>query len=194
MLGTFDLILIMCGATGAVMVIGSILLLYQGVIKLSERNSGRALEAEFKNQLKINIRNPALGLFAIGFAFFGLALYFAKPEGGPLVVSGNIKIADIDGLVVRLKSEEWPITISSGGEISTTIQPLEKLSVVIEAPPGYRPSRWLHQIKPDEAKNGRIRIVDIPEFKLASGTALIKPKSDNSPQTIPHFESITIDR
>jgi hypothetical protein len=136
---TFDLILIMCGATGVFMVVGSILLLYQGAIKLSERSTNRALEADFMNQLRINIRNPALGLFAIGFAFFGLALYFAKPEGGgPLVVSGQIKIADIDGVLVRLKSEEWPIMVSSAGEIFTTIQPLEKLSVVIDAP-GYRP-------------------------------------------------------
>src|SRR6266511_252143 len=96
MLGTFDLILIMCGATGAVMVVGSILLLYQGVIKLSEQSTGRAVEAEFKNQLKINIRNPALALFAIGFAFFGLALYFGKSDSGPLIVSVQIKMEDLD--------------------------------------------------------------------------------------------------
>jgi hypothetical protein len=81
MLNTFNLILIMCGATGAVMVFGSILLLYLGAIKLSKQDAGHALEAEFKNQLKVNIRNPALGLFIIGFVFFGLALFFAKPEG-----------------------------------------------------------------------------------------------------------------
>jgi len=183
MLNSFDLILVMCGATGAFMVIGSILLLYQGVIKLSSQASRHAVEAEFRNQLKINVRNPALGLFVIGFAFFGLALYFAKPEGGPLVVSGQIRIADIDGVIVRLKSEEWPIAVSSGGEIFSTIQPLEKLSILIEAP-GYRPSKWFHQIKPTEARNGRIEI-SVPEFKLASGTALISPKLDSPPQSIP---------
>jgi hypothetical protein len=181
-LNTFDLILIMCGATGAMMVLGSIWLLYLGAIKLGGSGAGHALEAEFKNQVKINVRNPALGLFALGLAFFGLALYFAKPEGGPLVVSGQIKISDIDGVIVKLKSEEWPITISSGGEIFTTIQPLERLSVVIDAP-GYRPPKWFHQIKPHEAKNGRIEI-DIPEFKLSSGTALSKPKLDNPPQLL----------
>src|SRR5258707_14925309 len=117
MLKTFDLILIMCGGTGAFMVIGSILLLYQGAIKLSEKAGGNALEAEFKDQLKINVRNPALGLFAMGLAFFGLALYFAKPEGGPLIVSGLIKIGDTDAVHVRMKSGEWPIEVSSGGEI-----------------------------------------------------------------------------
>ena len=187
MINPFDLILIMCGATGVVMVVGSIFLLYQGVIKLSGRSSGRALEADFKNQLKINIRNPALGLFVIGLAFFGLALYFATPKEGPLVVSGTIRIADIEGVIVRLKSEEWPITVSSGGEIYTTIQPLEKLSIVIDAP-GYRPPRWFHQIKPNEARNGHVEI-SVPEFERSSGTALTKPKLDNQPpQLIPFLD------
>jgi hypothetical protein len=186
---TFELILIMCGATGAVMVVGSILLLYQGVIKLSEKSAGTSLEAEFKNQLKINVRNPALGLFAIGFSFFALALYFAKPgEGsGPLVVSGHVKIADVEGILVRLKSEEWPITVSSEGEIFTTIQPLEKLAVMIEAP-GYRPPRWFHPIRPDEAKNGRVEM-HIPEFAPASGTVLAKPKLDNPPEAKPKLDN-----
>jgi len=182
---TFDLILIMCGSTGEVMVIGSILLLYQGVIKLSEKTAGTALEAEFKNQLKINVRNPALGLFAIGFSFFALALYFAKPEGGgPLVVRGHIKIANVDGLLVKLRSEEWPITVSSEGEIFTTIQPLEKLAFVIEAP-NYRPPRWFHPIRPDEAKNGHIEM-HIPEFAPASAAVLVNPKLDNAPDSTPN--------
>src|SRR5260370_41263064 len=95
---TFDVVLILCGFTGLVMVVGSIALLYQGVIKLSERSTGTAIEAEFKNQLKVNVRNPALGLFAIGFAFFLLALYFARPrEWEPLVISGHIKAAEVGG-------------------------------------------------------------------------------------------------
>jgi len=70
------------------------LLAISGVIKLSETSVGAAVEAEFQSQLKVNIRNPALGLFTIGFSFFVLALYFAKlGEGGPLVVAGHLKIA-----------------------------------------------------------------------------------------------------
>jgi hypothetical protein len=188
MLSPFELIVIMCGVAGIVMVVGSILLLYQGAIKLHEKGSAHAIEAEFKNQLKVNVRNPALGLFAIGFAFFGLALYFAKPERGPMVVSGQIKIADVGGILVRLKSEEWPISVSSEGEIFTTIEPLEKLSVVIEAP-GYRPPKWYHQIKPHEVKNGRIHI-NIPEFHAVSGTALTKPTLDNTPSRTLQFEPV----
>jgi hypothetical protein len=171
----FDTILIMCGATGAIMVLGSILLLYQGVIKLSERASGSALEAQFKDQVRINIRNPALGLFGIGFSFFLLALYFAKPqEGRPVVLTGHIQIADAGGILVRLKSDEWPITVSSEGEIFTTVQPLEKLALVIEAP-GYRPQKWIHQIRPDEAKNGHIQIAT-PQFTPATAIFLPKPQ------------------
>src|ERR1700682_2967717 len=79
-----------------------------------------------------------------------ISLYFAKPVDGRVFVSGQIKIDEIEGVIVRLKSEEWPITVSSGGEIFTTIQPLEKLSIIIEAP-GYRPPKWDHHIKPTEA-------------------------------------------
>jgi hypothetical protein len=186
MLSPFEVIVLMCGATGVVMVVGSILLLYLGAIKLSEKGTGHALEAEFKNQVRVNVRNPALGLFAIGLAFFGLALYFAKPERGPMIVSGQIKVADVGGILVRLKSEEWPITVSSEGEIFTTIEPLEKLSLVIEAP-GYRPPKWYHQIKPDEVKNGRVHI-NIPEFHLVSGTVLGKPMLENPPEPITQFE------
>jgi hypothetical protein len=170
----FDMILIMCGATGVIMVVGSILLLYQGVIKLGEKAAESALEAQFKDQIRVNIRNPALGLFAIGFSFFVLALYFARPqEGSPVVLSGHIKIADVGGIIVRLKSDEWPITVSSEGEIFTTVQPLEKLEVVIDAP-GYRPPRWVHQIRPDEARNGHVQIAT-PEFTPATGLLLSRP-------------------
>ncbi len=174
---SFATILIMCGATGAIMVVGSIILLYQGAIKLSEKATGSALEAQFRDQIKVNVRNPALGLFAIGLAFFALALYFAKPqEGNPVILSGQIKIADVGGIIVKLKSDEWPITVSSEGEISTTVQPLEKLEVVIDAP-GYTPHRWVHQIRPEEARNGRVNIA-IPEFTPAANVFFAKPPLD----------------
>jgi hypothetical protein len=178
---TFDLVLILCGVTGLIMVVGSIVLLYQGVIKLGERSSGTALEAEFKNQLKVNVRNPALGLFAIGFSFFLLALYFAKPkEWEPIVIRGHIRIPDAGSILVKLKTEEWPMQISSEGGIYATIQPLEKLVILIDAP-GYRPSKWYHQLMPKEAINGRIEIKDIPEFMPTSGAVLGSPKLDKVP-------------
>ena len=188
---TFDTVVIMCGATGVVMVVGSILLLYQGVIKLSERAADGALEAQFKDQIRINIRNPALGLFAIGFFFFALALYFANGQeerakaglGGPVVLSGHIRVGGVqsiaDGIEVKLVSDESPMKVSTQGEISMTVQPLEKLVVEIRAP-GYRPSKWVHPIRSDEQKNGRVQIPDA-EFTPATGLFPAKPRVDGSP-------------
>jgi hypothetical protein len=39
---TFDLVIILRGVAGLVMVVGSIILLYQGVIKLGEKSVGTA--------------------------------------------------------------------------------------------------------------------------------------------------------
>lgn len=168
----------MCGGAGIVMVVGSLLLLYQGVIKLSEKNAGTALEAEFKNQLKINVRNPALGLFAIGFFFFALALYFAKRgEGEPLIISAHIKIENIGDISVKLQTEESKILISSEGRIHTTIHPLEKLLIVAEAP-GYTPKTWVHPMRSDEVKNGRIEI-NFPPFTRPLGVMLMEPKLED---------------
>jgi hypothetical protein len=173
----FDVILILCAWTGAVMVFGSIFLLYRGIIKLSEKSSARGFEADFKNQLKINVRNPALGLFV----FFGLALYFAKPEQSRLVLTGHMKVPDVEGIFVKLRTEE-PITLSSEGDIFTTIQPVEKLWVEISAP-RYRPPQWRHQITPDEARNGRVEI-RMPRFQPTAGIALTTPKLESPPQFI----------
>ena len=186
MLNVFDFVVIMCGFTGMFMVIGSIYLLYRGVIKLGEKAAGSAIEAEFKNQLKVNVRNPALGLFAIGFSFFVLALYFAHPkEDSLLVISGHIKVANADSILVKLKSEEWPILVSSEGEIFATVQPLEKLAVAIEAP-GYTPRIWFHPIRPDETKNGHVEIH--PEFVAAPGTPLTKIQLDPAPPFKPYLD------
>jgi hypothetical protein len=69
-----------------------------------------------------------------------------------------INIADLDGIVARLKFVESPVNVTSDGEIFTTLQPVERLSAAIEAPPGYRPNSWSHQINLDEIKHGRIEI------------------------------------
>jgi hypothetical protein len=98
-----------------------------------------------------------------------------------VVLSGQIRIPDVEGVLVRLQSDEWPITVSSEGEIFTTVQPIEKLAVVVEAP-GYRPPRWVHQIRPDEARDGHIRI-DTPVFTPATGIFLAKPQLGTTPRS-----------
>jgi hypothetical protein len=188
MLSTLNLIAIMCGAAGIIMVIGSMLLLYQGVIKLGEKSTSTALEAEFKDQLKINIRNPALGLFAVGFLFFVVALYFAKREQAePLLITAHLRIADSQdvpqGVIAKLQAEETPITVSSEGEIHTTIQPLEKLLIVVQAP-GYRPPTLVEKINPSEVKNGRIEI-NLHPFVRLPGAILTEPRLENTQRPTP---------
>jgi hypothetical protein len=173
----FDWILVMCALAGLLMVIGSIALLYNGAIQLSEKNPGQAIEAEFKNQLKVNVRNPALGLFVIWFAFFVLPLYVARPESDPpLAIRGHIKIADVEGIAVRLTFVEPQIGVSSEGEIDTIVQPVQNLWITIVPPTGYLPERWSHQIKSDEVKLKHGQIDINPEFRRAPDTGLVKRK------------------
>jgi hypothetical protein len=183
----FDLILVTCAAAGLFMVIGSIALLYKGAIQLSEKDPGQALEAEFKDQLRVNVRTPALALFVIGFAFFGLALFFAKPpESESVVIKGHIKIADIEGLRVTLISDAMPISVESDGEILATIQPVEHLSVLIEPPPGYQPHKQAYLIK-KYVKHGQFEI-PAPEFTHVSENVLATPKPDFPRPKMPTFK------
>lgn len=177
---TLDTLVLLCAVTGLIMIVGSLLLLYRGVIKLSEKVSGSQIEAEFKDQLKVNVRNPALGLFVIGFAFFALALYFGNVEVQPIEFRGVITGAEADHLKVRVRVDEWPVRVSSDGKILETVRPSleEKLSVEILAP-GYQPARWTVNIEPSDARRGRI-VVKPPAFskvieRPAPDPANIKP-------------------
>jgi hypothetical protein len=209
-----SVILVMCAAAGIAMVLGSILLLYRGVIELGGKVAGNALEAQFKDQMKINIRNPALVLFTIGFLFFVLAVYFATREEdarrseeytnreasiakreqeiskreeeigreklSPIIISGHITGADIS--FVKLQSEETQFKVSTDGEVFMTVQPIEKLILVIDAQ-GYKPSQWVHRFRPDEAHNGQVHIN--PEFVPEEATRLRRPISDTGLQQKP---------
>jgi hypothetical protein len=174
----------MCGATGLIMVTGSILLLYRGVIKLSEKSVDSALEAKFRDQIRVNIRNPALGLFAIGFLFFALALYFGKAQERSVVLRGHITTsgapdAAVEGIIVKLRSIEWPIPVPSNGQIEVTVEPLEKLVVEICAP-GYTPDHWKYSMLAHDARNGHLTM-DTPKFTPATGLSLPMPGGQPPP-------------
>ena len=137
--------------------------------------TGLRVELLFEGEPSLRWRWP------VGFFFFALALYFARTaEVHPLVVTGHIKIADTGGLLVRLKSEDWPMPVSSDGEIYATVQPMERLAVQIEAP-GYKPARWYYALRPEDEKNGRVEI-HLPEFTLATGTSLTQSKFEKPPR------------
>jgi hypothetical protein len=188
----FNWIVVMCALAGLIMVTGSIALLYSRAIQLSEKHLGQALEAQFQNQLRINIRNPAIALFAIGVAFFWLALHFAQPESAKLeselVIMGHVEgIASLDGAAGRLTTVDVPITVNPDGSIFTTTTPVERIKVVIEPPPGYGLLPWYHQFNLSEIKHGRVEIY--PKF-ISAGT---KPKPDIQPPQ-PIYKSRTPDR
>jgi hypothetical protein len=162
------------------MVVGSLLLLYRGVIQLEAKVQGTALEAEFKDQLRVNIRNPALGLFAIGFAFFALALFEAHPQDfhpGDLVqLEGNVTLVGADtvgsAISARVYGGDWPVPLPSNGRFVVSVRPVERLFLEVKAP-GYQPSLWTATIDPEQVKEGRIEL-NIPTLKPASGIPLVE--------------------
>lgn len=171
MLNTFDVIVIICGLTGSIMILASLFLLYMGVIKLGGVASQSAFEAQFRDQIRINVRNPALGLFTIGCFLFALALYYARPP--TVVLKGHIHITDLFDVHARLKTDEV-IMVSSDGGFSETVEPWEKLAVVIEVPDGYKPKSYRHQLTAEEVRNGHIDI-DIPEFTPVANVLFPRP-------------------
>jgi hypothetical protein len=193
---SFDLLVMLCGATGALMVIGSLLLLYKGVIQLETKVGGTSIEADFKNQLRVNIRNPALGLFGIGFAFFALALFESHPRNlGPgdlFELEGKIHLVGDDtvGNVVsaRIYSGDWPVPLPSTGEFIVSVRPIEHLFLEVRAP-GYQPSLWTVPINPEGAKEGHV-VLTLPALKPAAGTPLIEHiKSSNGLSQFPTADS-----
>jgi hypothetical protein len=76
---TYDFAILGGTVCGIVMVVGGILLLYKGSIKLEVASKDPALSVEvFEKQFRLTTHAPALGLFAIGLLFVGLAIYFAR--------------------------------------------------------------------------------------------------------------------
>jgi hypothetical protein len=173
----FDVLVVLCGVTGSLMVLGSLLLLYRGVIQLEAKVQGTAIEAEFKNQLRVNIRNPALGLFGIGFAFFALALFESHPHDlgpGDLVqLEGNVSLVGTDTVgniaTARIYGGDMPVPLPSNGRFFVSVRPVEHLILEVRAP-GYQ--IWTDTIDPEQAKEGRVTLA-IPPLKPASGTPLI---------------------
>src|SRR4029450_7143240 len=98
-LNTFDIINL-CGAVcGVIMVCGGILLLWVGAIKLSETADKGNFAVEIRKDIKITTSYPALGIFAIGLLFIGVAAYMAKPEKDVhLSILGQLDVADPGGV------------------------------------------------------------------------------------------------
>jgi len=135
---TYDYAIFGAIICGIIMVIGGILLLYKGAIKLEVASSDAALTLEmFERQFKLTTHAPALGLFIIGLLFAGLAIYFAQATTAmPIKLTGATK--NIEEPVNVLVRSEWGVP-SPQGQVDHVIRPhIDVLWVVITAP-GYKP-------------------------------------------------------
>ena len=133
----------------------------------------------------VNVRNPALGLFVMGFMFFLLALWMVRPpDVNPIEFRGEISGADADSLTVRIKVDDWPVRVGSDGRIADTVRPnlVEKLSVEILAP-GHTPARWRKAIEAAQARKGLIEIRP-PAF------AQVVPRPAPDPNNIKAIEGV----
>ncbi len=77
-IGIFELVILMCALCGVIMVIGSLLLIYKGIIRLKEASCDNSISVELMNQIKISTRYPALAFFVCGFVFLFTAIWFSK--------------------------------------------------------------------------------------------------------------------
>jgi hypothetical protein len=132
-MGTYDYSIFGATICGIIMVLGGIILLYKGAIRLEVASKDPALTVEmFQKELKLSTRTPALGLFIIGLCFVMLSIYFGRDVAAtPIEVRG---IAEgVEGQVtIRLQSE-WPIK-AHAGRVHQVVRPqLDVLWVVVSA-------------------------------------------------------------
>ncbi|MDT8383461.1 MAG: hypothetical protein RRB22_03515 [Gammaproteobacteria bacterium] len=166
-MGTYDYAIggaILCGI---IMVLGGIVLLYKGAIRLEVAAQDPALTVEmFQKELKFTTRVPALGLFIIGLCFVVLAIYFGQDVAATAIeVRGKTEGVD-EQVTIRLQSQ-WPIDAHQG-QVHQVVRPqLDVLWVVVSAP-GYKP----HYISfsRDELRHG----VDFGSVKLTRATPRVE--------------------
>ena len=155
---TYDLAIIGGTASGIIMVLGGIVLLYKGAIKLEVASRDPALTVEmFERRLKLTTHAPALGLFIIGLLFVALSIYFAQP---PIVneipVKGIVENIE-DNITVKVKSKDWDVEAHKG-KVHDVIHPnLDVLWVVISAP-GYREHAQDFELRKGGVDLGKIQL------------------------------------
>jgi hypothetical protein len=133
---TYDYTLLGGTFCGIIMVVGGILLLYKGAIKLEVASKDPALTLEvFEKQFKLTTHAPALGLFVIGLLFIGLAIYFGRETTAtPIELKGETGVTDEPVTVFVLS--RWGVP-AVGGSVHHVLRPhLDVLWIDISAP-GY---------------------------------------------------------
>ncbi|MBI4966067.1 MAG: hypothetical protein HY913_22500 [Desulfomonile tiedjei] len=125
-MNTYDVLLILGGICGIIMVLGGIILLYKGAISLKERSQAKAMTLEFRNMFKMTTQYPALGLFLIGLAFIGLALYAGSRDATfPVTIEGKVTgDSPPDIALVVIPHQNWTEFVNpKNGEFTAKMSP-----------------------------------------------------------------------
>jgi len=156
---TFDVLTILAGLCGMIMVIGSMVLLYKGVITLSGITPEEALSVQFTNMIKVTTHYPSLALFVIGLIFIIVAQMNAKPNQVALWIKGNVSGADADTVTMLVSVATVPTHVMPDGSVVGTLRLSQyPLKIEIDAP-GHNP--WTTWVDPSENKSGAIRLGEV---------------------------------
>lgn len=181
-MATLDITIIGGTICGIIMVVGGILLLYKGAIRLEVASKDPSLTLElFAKQFKLTTHAPALGLFVIGLLFVGLSIYFAeRMTAAPIELVGDTEVAE--GPVRVLVRSEWELPTVEG-KLRHVLRPnLDVLWILISAP-GHRSYTKSFTMK-EVGGN-----VDLGAIKLRKEIDRIQPKAKNIPALPPGIES-----
>jgi len=158
-----------CGIT---MVVGGILLLYKGAIKLEVASKDPALTVDlFKSQFSLTTRVPALGLFVIGLLFVGGTLWVARDTDVQRIpVSGEIE--NVDEPLTVTAYTQWSVN-ASRKEVSDVLRPsFDVLWIRVQAP-GFQ---QVEKAFPKESRSGEIKLGKV---RLERVVPKIHPKEAN---------------
>jgi|GEM_PF-1670263 hypothetical protein len=173
---TFDVVAMLGGICGLLMVVGGMLLLYKGVITLSQASKEEAVSLEFKNTLKVSTHYPAIGLFVVGLAFIITAIWFSRSTAYQFKIVGHVKGLE-SGNPVQVLVEmpaSWNGEAYDDGQIIASVTPKMDILVVRVIAPGYQERKI-----PIETKNSRLGELSLGDITL--GTKLIqRPQVDSS--------------
>lgn len=185
---TFDMVIVLGGVCGLVMVVGGILLFYKGAISLKEASSQGAVDLEFKKMFRITTHYPALGFFIIGLLFIVTAAMFSKPARvSPLRIEGKLNVLDPSSVTIRVSAGNWMLEPSTDGTIKGTIYPdMDILKVEITAP-GYIPPSIKKTLRRDDIKAGTALLGEIAFQEKRLDKPPVDPgKIVAAPPSLPH--------
>lgn len=176
---TFEIV-ITCGAIcGVLMVVGGMVLLAIGAIKLEavapalagpegEKAPPAALVLAYKDTVKVTAHYPALALFLIGVIFIFASAWLSKPgKVQEWTILGKIDSPDPSAVTVEVTGDKW-VTLSpnSDGTIDAVIYPnLSRINAVILAP-GCKPEKQRLPLKIKDAKKRILELTSVPVEKI----------------------------